>query len=69
MTTCAGGSVDESLPHQTIDRILAQPGSASALGAEGRRFESYMSDQDFSAVYSHGRYVASSVVLVEYRLP
>ena len=25
-------------------RILAQPGSASALGAEGRRFKSYMSD-------------------------
>jgi len=27
------------------NRTLAQPGSASALGAEGRRFESYMSDQ------------------------
>ncbi len=28
-----------------ISRTLAQSGSASALGAEGRRFESYMSDQ------------------------
>ncbi len=26
-------------------RSVAQPGSASALGAEGRRFESYRSDQ------------------------
>ena len=27
-------------------RALAQPDSASALGAEGRRFESYMPDQN-----------------------
>ena len=32
--------------HQ-INRSIAQPGSASALGAEGRRFESYYSDQFF----------------------
>ena len=29
----------------TNSRSVAQPGSASALGAEGRRFESYRSDQ------------------------
>ena len=27
------------------NRTVAQPGSASALGAEGRRFESSLSDQ------------------------
>jgi hypothetical protein len=29
-----------------IRRSVAQPGSASDLGSEGRRFESYRSDQD-----------------------
>ena len=34
----------------TISPSVAQLGSASALGAEGRRFESYYSDQEFWAV-------------------
>ena len=36
-----GNRIDNAHP----GRGVAQPGSASALGAEGRRFESYLPDQ------------------------
>ena len=32
-------------PNLCKNRSIAQPGSASGLGPEGRRFESYCSDQ------------------------
>ena len=35
-----------------MNRSMAQPGSASGLGPEGRRFESYCSDQFFKAKVS-----------------
>ena len=38
------GAVRESI-QSLIRRSVAQPGSASDLGSEGRRFESYRSDQ------------------------
>ena len=38
----------------TINRGLAQPGRASALGAEGRRFESGNPDQNDPIVYRLG---------------
>ena len=46
-------------------RSIAQPGSASALGAEGHRFESYYSDQleetkngyVWSVDYNWGKYI------------
>ena len=37
----------DSLVRLQFYRSIAQSGSASALGAEGRRFESYYSDQLF----------------------
>ena len=39
------GVVAGSNPAGPTNRSVAQPGSASALGAEGRKFESYHSDQ------------------------
>tara|TARA_B100001175_G_C19434988_1_gene603126 strand:+ start:491 stop:931 length:441 start_codon:yes stop_codon:yes gene_type:complete len=37
---------EKFLKRMGVKRSVAQPGSASALGAEGRRFESYRSDQN-----------------------
>lgn len=43
-----GGGVQKEDHHP----LLAQSGSASALGAEGRRFESYQPDHILEAVVS-----------------
>ena len=39
--------VERSLIYNQISRGVAQPGSAPALGAGGRRFKSYRPDQSF----------------------
>ena len=51
-TQAVVGSIP-ALPTRSI-RSLAQSGSASALGAEGRRFESCNSDQVLWAVSDNG---------------
>lgn len=40
----------------SIRRSVAQPGSASDLGSEGRRFESYRSDQQHQGVTANRRH-------------
>ena len=43
------GAVRESI-QSLIRRSVAQPGSASGLGPEGRRFESYRSDHEIKGL-------------------
>tara|TARA_B100002019_G_scaffold286658_1_gene297468 strand:- start:53 stop:502 length:450 start_codon:yes stop_codon:yes gene_type:complete len=45
---CKPQAVGSNPTSGTISRSLAQPGSASALGAEGQRFESSNSDQFYN---------------------